>query len=129
MNRTNANIVRRLRNAFAVFQQEVNAALKELEHSNNMFSCSYPDVEQIISRVCNHYRIEPFDLVSRKRDAGTAWARQVCMYLAVKTTSHTKHRIGSIFGRNHGTVLHSESAVTNRMQTDKRIKAEIESLM
>lgn len=129
MNRTNANIVRRLRNAFAVFQQEVNVALKELEHSNNVFSCSFPDIESIINRVCAHYRIEPCDLVGRKRDAGTAWARQVCMYLAVNTTSHTRSRIASIFGRGHQMVGWSEEAVANRMQTDKRIKAEVEGLL
>ena len=129
MNRTNAAIVRRLRNSFAVFQHEVNAALKELEHSNNVFSCSFPDIEQIITRVCAFYRIEPADIIGRKRDAGTAWARQVCMFIACQTTSHTRARIASVFGRGHQMVGWSEEAVTNRMSTDKRIKAEVEGLL
>lgn len=129
MNRSNAAIVRRLRNAFTGFQQEVNAALRELEHSNNVFSCSYPDIEKLIMRVCASYHIEPSDLVSRKRDAGTAWARQVCMFLAARKTSHTHARIALVFGRGHQMVKWSEEAVVNRMSTDKRIKAEVEELL
>jgi chromosomal replication initiator protein len=60
------------------------------------------------------------DLVSARRTAKVAWARQVAMYLARELTEQTLPAIGRAFGgRNHTTVLHAYRRTVERMSSDR----------
>ena len=129
MTRQNAASVRRIKQAFSVYLAEVQAAIRDLEHSNNVASCEWPDISAIIDRVCAHYKIHPQALMSRRRDANTAWARQVCIWLAKKTTTHGNDRIAQVFNRSRNLINGTVTTVEDRMATDKRVKAELEQLL
>lgn len=63
----------------------------------------------LIKRVCAaHYGVSVVDIVSRRRDAKTALARQVVCWIARRQTTHSLPQIGRFVGkRDHTTVLHA----------------------
>lgn len=128
MNRENTAAVRRLKAAFAAFTKEVQSVLTELEHANNAHICTLPEVQRIMKLVSDYYSISPEMLVQRNRQAHVAWARQVAIYLSMKHTRYADLQIGQCFVRERTNIIHAVKAVTNRMQTDKKAKADVEAL-
>ena len=64
---------------------------------------------------------------SRKRDY--VLVRQISMYLAQKYTKMPASRIGQLIGgRDHSTVVHSCSAIEERLKVDKTFLAEFSSI-
>lgn len=129
MNKNNAAAVRRLKTAFAAFQREVESLLKEIEHANNVTSCSLPEVEACIKAAASHYRIHSSEIMGRRRNADTAWARQVAVYLATQTTRYGYDRIAKCFNMQRTNIYHTVDAVKNRISTEKPIRDEVEGLI
>ena len=68
-------------------------------------------VEKIIEEVAKSYGVSKKDIVSSRKTANLALARQVAMYIARETTDLSYNAIGEKFGRDHTTVLYNYNRV------------------
>jgi len=76
-------------------------------------------IEEIQKKVAEHYNIRLTDMASARRARAVARPRQVAMYLAKQLTSRSLPEIGRRFGnRDHTTVMHAVSRITELMQAD-----------
>ena len=63
-------------------------------------------IETIIAEVAKTYNVSESDILSNRRTAALALARQVAMYIARETTNLSFSAIGESFGKDHTTVLY-----------------------
>ncbi|MSS12687.1 chromosomal replication initiator protein DnaA [Bifidobacterium tsurumiense] len=76
----------------------------------------------IIGQVAKYFHLTFDDLVGRSRTKNVAMARQVSMYLAREMTSMSLVDIGEVFGgRDHTTVMHAYTRISNEMQEKQEI--------
>ena len=76
-------------------------------------------IEEIQKRVAEHYSIRQTEMTSSRRARAVARPRQVAMYLSKQLTNRSLPEIGRKFGnRDHTTVMHAVSRVTELMQAD-----------
>ena len=86
-------------------------------------------IDDILEKVCGHFNVTQQQVTSRSRKRDYVLVRQVSMYLAQKYTKMPASRIGQrIGGRDHSTVIHSCSAIEQRLKVDKLFGAEISSI-
>jgi len=86
-------------------------------------------VDEILEKVCNHYRVEQQHVFSKSRKRDFVMVRQISMYLAQKYTKMPASRIGQLIGgRDHSTVIHSCSTIEQRLKVDKEFSAELSSI-
>lgn len=102
--------------------QPVTTALAE-QTLQDFFST---DVEikptDIISQVAKYFHLTFDDIVGRTRTKNIAMARQIAMYLAREMTSMSLVDIGEVFGgRDHTTVMHAYTRISNEMQEKREI--------
>ena len=80
-------------------------------------------IEEIQKQVAEHYNIRLTDMSSARRARAVARPRQVAMYLAKQLTSRSLPEIGRKFGnRDHTTVMHAVSRVTELMEPRRRLR-------
>ena len=76
----------------------------------------------IIGQVAKYFHLTFDDLVGRSRTKNVALARQIAMYLAREMTSMSLLDIGEVFGgRDHTTVMHAYTRVSDEMQQKQEI--------
>jgi chromosomal replication initiator protein len=86
-------------------------------------------IEAIQASVCDHYGIRIGDLLSQKRTRDIAGPRQVAMYLARKLTTSSFPAIGERFGnRDHSTVIHAVTTVTEKVIEDGALRSAIDQI-
>ena len=86
-------------------------------------------IDDILEKVCQHFGVTQQQVVSKSRKRDYVQVRQVSMYLAQKYTKMPASRIGQLIGgRDHSTVIHSCSAVEQRMKLDKAFVEELNSI-
>ena len=86
-------------------------------------------VDDILEKVCNHFGVSQQHVFSRSRKRDYVQVRQISMYLAQKYTKMPASRIGQLIGgRDHSTVIHSCSAIEQRLKVDKAFMAELNSI-
>ncbi len=86
-------------------------------------------IEEIQKRVAEHWNIRLADMSSARRARAVARPRQVAMYLAKQLTSRSLPEIGRRFGnRDHTTVMHAVSRVTELMAADSDFAERVELL-
>ncbi len=86
-------------------------------------------IEEIQRRVAEHYNIRLTDMSSARRARAVARPRQVAMYLAKQLTSRSLPEIGRKFGnRDHTTVMHAVSRVSELMGLDSAFGEDVELL-
>ena len=86
-------------------------------------------VDDILEKVCGHYKVSQQQVFSRSRKRDFVIVRQVSMYLAQKYTKMPAGRIGQLIGnRDHSTVIHSCTAVEQRLKVDKAFMEELNSI-
>ena len=86
-------------------------------------------IEEIQRRVAEHCNIRLSDMASPRRARAVARPRQVAMYLAKQLTSRSLPEIGRKFGnRDHTTVMHAVSRVTELMDRDAAFAEDVELL-
>ncbi|MGC9316613.1 MAG: chromosomal replication initiator protein DnaA [Armatimonadota bacterium] len=79
-------------------------------------------LQEIVDLVSAEMDVPEDDIVSKKRSADIAWARQVAIYLARELTDNSLARIGEFFGgRDHSTVLHSYNKVADLIEEDEQV--------
>ena len=81
-----------------------------------------PLMSHIVALVRKHtgYSVDELKVRSRKRHLVVA--RQLNMYFMKRHTRFSLAVIGSIFNRDHATVLHAQKTIDDLIETDKRIR-------
>ena len=80
-------------------------------------------IDDILEKVCGHFRVEQRHVFSKSRKREYVQARQVSMYLAQKYTKMPAGRIGQLIGnRDHSTVIHSCNTIEKRLKIDNVIR-------
>ncbi|CAI9084412.1 chromosomal replication initiator protein DnaA [Candidatus Methylacidiphilum fumarolicum] len=96
--------------------EEVESLLKDLISIQPSKTIT---IEMIQKMVCEAYDIRYSDMVSKRRISSIAFPRMVAMYLARKLTNFSLSQIGESFGgRDHGTVLHAQRTISEKMAQD-----------
>jgi chromosomal replication initiator protein len=86
-------------------------------------------IDEIQKRVAEHYHMRLGDMSSARRARAVARPRQVAMYLAKQLTSRSLPEIGKRFGnRDHTTVMHAVSRVTELIGTDAGFAEDVDLL-
>ena len=86
-------------------------------------------IEEIIAKVCEHYKMDESVLHTKSRKREIVQVRQVAMYLAKKHTDTSTSKIGYLIGkRDHATVIHACKIMKDLVEVDKDMKAEIEEI-
>jgi chromosomal replication initiator protein len=86
-------------------------------------------IDDILDKVCQHYNVSQQNVFSKSRKRDYVLARQISMYLAQKFTKMPTSRIGHLIGgRDHSTVIHSCTAVEQRLKVDRAFMEEINSI-
>jgi chromosomal replication initiator protein len=86
-------------------------------------------IQEIQKRVAEHYNIRITEMSSARRARNIARPRQIAMYLAKQLTSKSLPDIGRNFGdRDHTTVMHAVSRVTELMSQDAAFADDVELL-
>jgi chromosomal replication initiator protein len=80
-------------------------------------------IDSIQRRVAETYDLRLADMTSKRRPANIALPRMVAMYLSRRLTSASLNEIGEAFGgRDHGTVLHANRVIEERMKGDEKLR-------
>ncbi|NJD22109.1 MAG: chromosomal replication initiator protein DnaA [Melioribacter sp.] len=86
-------------------------------------------IELITKVVCEHFNLEENKLREKNRRKEIVLARQVAMYLSKLLTKSSLKTIGLHFGgRDHSTVIHSQTSMENLVAEDSKMKETIDSL-
>jgi chromosomal replication initiator protein len=80
-------------------------------------------IDLIQRRVAETYDLRLADMTSKRRPANIALPRMVAMHLSRKLTTASLNEIGDAFGgRDHGTVLHANRTIEEKMKTDEKLR-------
>jgi chromosomal replication initiator protein len=86
-------------------------------------------IQEIQKRVSEHWNIRVSEMSSARRSRNIARPRQVAMFLAKQLTSKSLPDIGRHFGdRDHTTVMHAVSKVTELCAADPAFAEDVELL-
>lgn len=86
-------------------------------------------IDDVIDVTAAYFRVEPEDLVGKRRTGRINQARQIAMFLSRDLTDLSLPQIGDIFGgRSHTTVLHGCSKITEEMEFDSGLRNHIQSI-
>jgi chromosomal replication initiator protein len=91
-------------------------------------------IDKVQRIVCEYFKITRDELLSKTRKRQIVQARQIAMYMSrILITNCSLSTIGAeIGGKDHATVLHACTTVTDLMSTDKTFKqyvTDIEKLL
>jgi len=86
-------------------------------------------IDDIKQEVSAYYSQDVTLLSAKTRKHEVVLARQMCMYLAKQLTQMSLKSIGMHFGgRDHTTVLHSCQTILNYLDTDKKVRQDVDFL-
>ena len=86
-------------------------------------------IARIQESVAEHFKLVTSDLTGTSRVAKVVWARQLAVHLSRELTDASLQRIGDAFGgRNHATVLHACSRVSDRISVNNGDAADLQHL-
>jgi chromosomal replication initiation ATPase DnaA len=111
---------RLLRQQFRAFMDTAKTIMRQLDSEHvESHECRLANVAAIQRTACDYYEVPLSAMSAPIRTANYALARQVAMVLSRELTKHTLADIGACFKRDHGTIGHATSSITNRLSTDK----------
>ncbi len=88
-----------------------------------------PSTTAILDATASHFDIPQADFLGKRRDARTAGARQVAMYLMRNDGRETLPEIGRVLGgRDHTTILHGCNKIERRLKLEDQLKADMEAI-
>lgn len=88
-----------------------------------------PSLSDVVHAVAEAYSLPPEALTGKRRDARTALARQVAMYLARELCQESCKAIGAFLGgRDHTTVQRGAQKVEAQLLTDEELRGMVQSL-
>ena len=84
---------------------------------------------RIIQTVCDFYKVNKSDVLSKKRNKELVEPRQVCAYLMADLMSIPLVTIGqALGGKNYATVIHSRDKIAELIKINDRIATEIKDI-
>ena len=86
------------------------------------------NIDRIQRTVAERYDIRMSEMLGRGRPKAIAEARQVAMYLTRKHTAKSLADIGSMYNRDHSTVLYAIKAITLDMARQPSVREQIDLL-
>lgn len=84
--------------------------------------------ESIRDLIGSQFRVSIDDLRSRSRKRSITFPRQMAMYLTRKYTSRSLADIGSMYNRDHSTVLYAIKTITKDMSRETSVREQVELL-
>jgi len=101
-------------------------ALKDIITVKNVEDIS---IDLIQKKVANFYNISYSDMKSKKRAKNIALPRQIAMYIARNLTDYSTTEIGNEFGgKDHSTVIHAISKISERYKNDNTFRYRIDNI-
>ncbi|MCR5041076.1 MAG: chromosomal replication initiator protein DnaA [Clostridia bacterium] len=85
--------------------------------------------EKVLSTVSEFYGVTQEDILSEKRTANVAEARQISMFAIRETTQLGLQSIGALFGKQHSTVHHSIEKTQKRIQEDPAFSSHVSMII
>lgn len=89
---------------------------------------SQVNFEMVCEAVASYYNITTDLLFTKTRKREVSDARQVVMYLAKKLAKMSFKAIGHKLDRTHATVLYACNSIEDRMQTEKKLAADLDAI-
>jgi len=117
--------------AFASFNSEpisIDLAKRALEkflvHKEKVVTA-----DDLLDALTGYFNVKIADLRSKKRSKSISFPRQIGMYLLRNKLNMSLQEIGDIFGgRDHSTVLHSVSTITDKLKDDVEVAEILEAI-
>lgn len=101
-------------------------ALKDILIANKTRVVNSDIIMEVVAR---HFNLKIDDFKSKKRNRDIAFPRQIAMYLCRELTDMSLPQIGSEFGgRDHTTVMHAFSKISDSIDNDYEVRRTIEEL-
>ena len=75
-------------------------------------------IDEIIFNVAKTFSVSEKDIISKRKTAAVAFARQVAMYIARETTELSYKAIGESFGKDHSTVLYNVQKIEEHLKNN-----------
>ena len=86
-------------------------------------------IEKVQAEVCRYFGLTLEELISASRKGKIVSARQICMYICRELTASPLTMIGKAMGgKDHSTVLHSCTTVSDRMSTDREYRNQVREI-
>jgi chromosomal replication initiator protein len=82
----------------------------------------------VLRQVASHYNMPPDVIRGSGRVREVVVPRQVAQYLIRELTDHSLPEIGQFFGRDHSTVMHAISKVTEMLGKDVEMTTSVNLL-
>lgn len=113
-----------------VYNSSIDMRLAERVIKRAVKTDNHPlTIDDILDTVCHHFNVAQQHIFSKSRKRDYVLVRQVSMYFAQKYTKMPAARIGQLIGnRDHSTVLHSCTAIEQRMKVDRCFSEELNSI-
>lgn len=110
--------------------QPINLTLAKQALGGNIVSSERDlSITDIIEATTKYFNVRRADLQSKKRSQSIALPRQICMYLARNMTRHSLEEIGGhLGGRDHTTVMHACSKITELKDKNEKIKNQLSEI-
>ena len=106
---------------------EARQQVKDFLHDESSNVISIKDIQQCVA---DEFQLRVADLNSRRRVASLVHPRQIAMFIARHHTACSLQDIGAAFGgRNHGTVLHAERTIKEKMAEDMQLRSTIDRML
>jgi len=105
--------------------EAVKARLKDIYKGERAL---IPTTDDIIEETAKCFMLTPDDIIVQNRQAHTALARHIAIYLVRKITNLSFEDIGDVFKRHHSTAMSSVKLVEKRMSEDKEFSDKIRDI-
>jgi chromosomal replication initiator protein len=115
----------------SLYGRQVSVALAEEVLRDILPDQAYREIpiELIQHEVCRYFGISKADLIGQSRSKAFAYPRQVAMYLSRELTDESLPKIGKAFGgRDHSTVMHATSKISNLINSDRDTFSQIHEI-
>ncbi len=115
----------------SLYGRTVSVALAEEVLKDILLDAQYREIpiELIQHEICRYFGISKADLVGSSRSKAFAYPRQIAMYLCRELTDESLPKIGRAFGgRDHSTVMHATSKISNLINSDRDVFNQIHEI-
>ena len=85
--------------------------------------------QKIINVVCDHFKVDEKELLSKKRNKDISFPRQIAIYLICENIDISQEAIGSLLGgRDHSTIVYGRDKISKELKTDPQLKNTVDIL-
>lgn len=87
-----------------------------------------PTTERVLSVVCEFFSIQREVITNKDRSRKNVYPRQMAMYIMRLLCNEYYIVIARMFNRDHTTVIHSQHAISDLLDTDTNARHDLEQL-